>query len=342
MTIHPFEELRIPLRHLSLAAKAWGHRDDAPILALHGWLDNAGSFDRLAPLLQGRRVIALDLAGHGRSDHRAPGSWYPYVDYLDEIAAAIDWLGGAPVDLLGHSLGATLASMFAALSPDKVRRLLLIEGLGPLTLPAQRTLEQWRRAHLARQAFTGDSLRQFPDLDSAIEARRRAGHLSLEAARCIVARGVRAVEGGGRVGLEAGGGEGALGAGSERMKSSDGSFGFGVGKTKSSDETFGVGSEKAFPAICWSSDPRLTLPSPTRLTEEQLAAILPGIEASTLLVLAEPEAPYLQRATMDARIALVRDIEVIRIAGTHHLHLEDPLAVAAAINAFLQRNSSGA
>ena len=342
MTSHPFEELRIPLRHLELAAKAWGHRDDAPLLALHGWLDNAGSFDRLAPLLQGRRVIALDLAGHGRSDHRAPGSWYPYVDYLDEIAAAIDWLGGAPVDLLGHSLGATLASLFAALSPDKVRRLLLIEGLGPLTLPAQRTLEQWRRAHLARQAFRGDGLRIFPDIDSATEARRRSGHLSLEAARCIVERGVRAVEAGGRAGLEAGGGEGASGGGPERAKGSDGSFGFGVGKTKSSDGSFGVGSEKAFPAICWSSDPRLTLPSPTRLTEEQLAAILPGIEASTLLVLAEPEAPYLPRASMDVRIALVRDIEVIRIAGTHHLHLEDPLPVAAAINAFLQRDSSSA
>ena len=354
--MRPPQELCIPLRHLNLAARAWGDRNDPPILALHGWLDNAGSFDRLAPLLEGRYLVALDLAGHGRSDHRAPGSGYPYVDYLDEIAAVIDWMGGVAVDLLGHSLGATLASVFAALSPGKVRRLLLIEGLGPLTLPAERTLEQWRRAHAARQAFTGESLRHFPDLDSAIEARRRAGHLSLEAARCIVARGVRTVEGGGRAGLEAGSGEGALGVGSDRAKNGDGTFGVGSGKVKSGDGTsgfgsanakssdgsFGVGSEKAFSAICWSSDPRLTLPSPLRLTEDQLAAVLPGIEASTLLVLAEPEAPYLQRATMDARIALVRDIEVIRIPGTHHLHLEDPLAVAAVINAFLQRESSSA
>ncbi|MEP6882660.1 MAG: alpha/beta fold hydrolase, partial [Dokdonella sp.] len=184
------EELSIPLRHLTLAVKAWGNPSAPPMLALHGWLDNAGTFDRLAPLLEGYYLVALDLAGHGRSQHRPPANWYPYADFLDEIAAVIDWFGWSDVDLLGHSLGATLASTFAAICPQKVRRLLLIEGLGPLTQVAEKTLDQLRRAHSARAAFTGEGLRVFMNLDEAIEARCRSGHLSKEAASCIVERGV--------------------------------------------------------------------------------------------------------------------------------------------------------
>ena len=323
------EELRIPLRHLSLAAKAWGHADDPPILALHGWLDNAGSFDRLAPLLRGRRVIALDLAGHGRSDHRPPGNWYPYVDFLDDLGEVVRSFGWPTVDLLGHSLGATLVSMFAALCPDRVGRLLLIEGLGPLTLAVDKTCEQLRRSLTARAAFKGNGLRVFPDLDAAIEARRSAGQLSGQAARCIVERGVRVAREGG------GDGEGGLERGDAVPR---GLSGVGVQRTqsKSGDGDLGLEKDQALPGLSWSSDPALTLPSPTRLTEEQLAVVLPNIVAKTLLVLAEPEAPYLQRATMQARIALLGDIEVVRMQGSHHLHLEDPLPVAAAINRFLE------
>jgi pimeloyl-ACP methyl ester carboxylesterase len=276
-------ELHIPLRNLTLAARTWGERSDPPILALHGWLDNAASFERLAPLLEGRFVVALDLAGHGQSAHRPPGNWYAYVDYLDEIGEVIDWFGWTTIDLLGHSLGATLASVYAALRPERIARLLLIEGLGPLSAPIGATLEQLRRSHAARAAFRGGKLRVFVDIETAVRARQGSSALSWEGAHCLVERGIKAVHGG----------------------------------------------------YSWSSDPRLTLPSSLRLSEEQLAVILAGIEASTLLVLAQPEAPYLSRAMMEARIALLKSIQVVRLDGTHHLHLEDPGPVASAINDFL-------
>ena len=91
--------------------------------------------------------------------------------------------------------------------------------------------------------------------------------------------------------------------------------------------------------FCWSSDPRLTLPSVQRFTEQQLAVVLAGIRAPTLLVLAEPEARYLPRVVMDARIALVSDIEVRRLPGSHHLHLERADAVAAVLSEFLGRRA---
>lgn len=284
----PVTELRIPLRHLSLAAKAWGHPRHPPILALHGWLDNAASFDRLAPLLEGHYLVALDLAGHGRSGHRAPGNWYAYVDYLDEIAEVIAWFGWSLFDLLGHSLGATLASVYAALAPERIGRLVLIEGLGPIAAPAAKALEHARRALHARAAFDAERLRIFPSIDDAVAARQKAGVMSPDAVRRIVERGVRTV-----------------------------------------DDSAGT--------CVWSSDPRLTVGSAQRFTEDQLASILGGIRAPTLLVLAEPEAEYLPRAMIDARISCVTDIEVVRLPGHHHLHLDDAEPVAAVIHGFLER-----
>ncbi|HZW51918.1 MAG TPA: alpha/beta hydrolase, partial [Rudaea sp.] len=83
--------------------------------------------------------------------------------------------------------------------------------------------------------------------------------------------------------------------------------------------------------LTWSTDPRLLLTSPVRNTEEQVLAVLRGIRAPTALILAEPEQPYMPRTTMDRRIAQVRGIQVRRLAGTHHLHLEDAPTVAKTI-----------
>lgn len=321
-------ELHIPLRHLTLAAKAWGDPSAPPMLAVHGWLDNAGTFDRLAPLLRGHYLIALDLAGHGRSAHRPAANWYAFADYLDEIGQVIDWFGWSSLDLLGHSLGAALTSMYAAICPQQIRRLLLVEGLGPLTLDARKTLEQLRRAHMARAAFKGDGLRVFADLQEAIEARCRSGHLSAQAARCIVQRGVRRMDA--ADGLPMKGPASALE--NDQAASVAGSV------IEGGDTEPGREDVHALSNLSWSSDPRLTLPSATRLSEEQLADVLPAIAAPTLLVLAEPHAPYLQPEMVAARIALLGNIEVVRMAGTHHLHLENPQAVADAMQDFLTRH----
>jgi pimeloyl-ACP methyl ester carboxylesterase len=89
----------------------------------------------------------------------------------------------------------------------------------------------------------------------------------------------------------------------------------------------------------WSSDPRLMLPSPQRYTEPQILSVLRGIRAPTLLILAEPETHLVGAEAMSIRIAQVADIEVARLRGNHHLHLEHPREVADAIGAFLREQS---
>jgi len=294
MSVAAPREYTIRLRELRLAAMAWGDPADPPLIAVHGWLDNAASFARLAPLL-GRHVIAIDLAGHGRSEHRGAANSYAWVDYLAELDEVIAQSGPDRVDLLGHSLGASLVGAYAAAVPEKVARLLLIEGLGPLASGPERTLEVLRRGMLARSITQRSPLRVFESIDAAAAIRQRASGISAESARLIVERGLRP-----------------------------------------------RGDDGAVEGYVWSSDPRLTLPSMQRFSEDQVRALVSGIAAPTLLILAEPAAPYLATELIERRIACVQVIQVVRLAGTHHLHLDDPRPVAKAIREFLDSRTLGA
>jgi pimeloyl-ACP methyl ester carboxylesterase len=190
-------ERRIALPHLTLAIQVWG--DDAlpPLLALHGWLDNAGSHALLAPLLATRfRVIALDLPGHGHSDHMPANAQYHYVDYVRTVLAFADALALDRYSLLGHSLGAEIASLVAAAAPSRIERLWLIEGLGPLGDDGTRTLQRFREA-LAPQAPRKPP-RLFRSVEQAVDARSIASGLRGDLARPIVTGGLADLDGGWR------------------------------------------------------------------------------------------------------------------------------------------------
>lgn len=191
-------EQRITLsHHLSLTAQIWGEADAPPLLALHGWLDNAGSFAFLAPRLAGRfRLIALELPGHGHSSHLPAGISYHYVDYVSAVVSTADALGLERYTLLGHSLGAGIASLVAAATPHCIDRLFLIEGLGPLGDDGSDTLQRFRDAYAALAANGKKSLRVFHSVEQAVSARTAASGLRADLARPIVERGLAEVEGG--------------------------------------------------------------------------------------------------------------------------------------------------
>jgi pimeloyl-ACP methyl ester carboxylesterase len=86
----------------------------------------------------------------------------------------------------------------------------------------------------------------------------------------------------------------------------------------------------------WSSDPRLTLPTMVRMTEAQVEALVRGIECPTRVIYADPAQPYLPEALRMARVRLLPRGDCTIIAGSHHLHMEDPQAVAAALGDFFR------
>jgi len=148
--------LKLPIRGLSYHLETWGEPQQATpaqpvLLCLHGWMDVGASFqfmvDALAALEGSQRcVVAPDWRGFGRSsDGGSDCYWFP--DYLGDLDALIDRLSPhQPVDLLGHSMGGNVAMSYAGVRPDRVRRLVNLEGFGlPAGKPhhAPKRLLQW-------------------------------------------------------------------------------------------------------------------------------------------------------------------------------------------------------
>lgn len=190
------EEIEIKTPYLRLAARIWGSETGLPVLALHGWLDNAASFDRLAPLLPQCRLIALDLPGHGLSDHRPPGVPYHFIDFIPDVIAAADALGWDSFSLLGHSLGAAITSFVAAIIPERITHLALIEGLGPLSGDPEHGPAALLKSIRQMQQLERKRLPIYPNLEEAVQARHKAGGLSWQAAEILVGRGTKPVDGG--------------------------------------------------------------------------------------------------------------------------------------------------
>ncbi|XP_066594143.1 probable serine hydrolase [Prorops nasuta] len=125
-------EVEINVPWGKIAGKIWGKGDKQPILALHGWQDNAGTFDNLAPLLTERSsIFAIDFPGHGLSSWLSPGSYYNGMLYLITIERIRLHYGWKKVKLLGHSMGANLSFIYAGTFPSQTEFVVSVDGLKP-------------------------------------------------------------------------------------------------------------------------------------------------------------------------------------------------------------------
>jgi pimeloyl-ACP methyl ester carboxylesterase len=146
----------VPLRGLRYHVHLWGDAalatpERPPLVMLHGWMDVGASFQFAVDALADadgfdRYVIAPDWRGFGRT--QSPGAdsyWFP--DYLGDLDALLDALAPAgQVDLLGHSMGGNVVMSYAGVRPQRIRRLINLEGFGlPRSKPqhAPRRLVQW-------------------------------------------------------------------------------------------------------------------------------------------------------------------------------------------------------
>ncbi|QTN21741.1 alpha/beta hydrolase [Rhizobacter sp. AJA081-3] len=151
----PARSLFVTVRGLRYHLLAWGDPalatpERPPLVLLHGWMDVAASFQFMVDALaDDRYVIAADWRGFGLSDSGGGDSyWFP--DYLGDLDALLEHpelgLAGQPVDLLGHSMGGNVVMIYAGVRPERIRRLINLEGFGmPQTVPAQapKRYRQW-------------------------------------------------------------------------------------------------------------------------------------------------------------------------------------------------------
>ena len=278
------EEVVVKTETLELSGLAWGPEDGKRVLGLHGWLDNAATLAPLADFLdEGIRLISLDLPGHGLSSRLPPGCAYHFVDWVPTVFDAADALGWETFSLMGHSMGAGISTMAAGACPDRIESVVLLDGLGPLSSDPKFAHRAMARHIEARKGVPVQSPRVFESREEAAEKLSMAVKgLKVEAARILMERGTRAVDGG----------------------------------------------------FSWSWDPRLRVASAMRLSEEHVAAYLENMGAPVLLVYATDGLPWDEKL-FKGRRDKVKEITVIEMEGGHHVHMDEPEAIAKAVNRHL-------
>ncbi|XP_076654128.1 putative serine hydrolase [Halictus rubicundus] len=191
------EEITVPVPWGHVSGRLWGSMDHQPILALHGWQDNCGTFDNLIPLLPDNvSVLCLDMPGHGLSSHYPKSQYYYlYWDGIILLRRIVQYFKWNKIKLLGHSLGGAIGFLYAASFPDDVDMLISIDIVGPTVRNAVKHVKETGLivdkflSYERHEDETVPSYNYNEALDVVENAYR--GSVSKESAKVLMKRGVR-------------------------------------------------------------------------------------------------------------------------------------------------------
>jgi pimeloyl-ACP methyl ester carboxylesterase len=176
----------------------WGPPDAAPVIMVHGFLDHAWAWVEVAAkLAPAHRVIAPDWRGHGDSAWIGAGGYYHFMDYVADLDSLVAQVSrDAPVSIVAHSMGGSVAMYWAGVRPARCRRLALLEGLGPpemsMPLPARTAnwIDSWTRARTTPEKV-------LPSIaDAAARMRKYDPLLGAELSLFLAEKGLVAADGG--------------------------------------------------------------------------------------------------------------------------------------------------
>jgi pimeloyl-ACP methyl ester carboxylesterase len=176
---------------INLLAKCWGDPSHPPMLALHGWLDNANSFDLLAPYLSDYYIIAVDFPGHGLSEHIPAHNMPHFNDLVYVVARLLEVLAWEQCVVLGHSMGAGVATLVAGVKPELFSHVILLDCFGPLTASDAEAASIFR-TYLNADYYYRQRPKQHryhASLADAIQMRVQNSDLTLEEATILAERG---------------------------------------------------------------------------------------------------------------------------------------------------------
>ncbi len=165
-------DIEINIGRMSFSGQEWGDPEGKPLIALHGWLDNAASFAPLAPFLKGVRLIAIDQAGHGRSDHRPEEMDYSIWNYVEDLVDIVDTLELDSFSLIGHSMGAIVSTMAATVLGVRIEKAIMLDGLYPMPRKAEDSPSALKAFIEERKAFRkGKTVNRFRSMEHAVRVR---------------------------------------------------------------------------------------------------------------------------------------------------------------------------
>jgi pimeloyl-ACP methyl ester carboxylesterase len=186
---------RIVFRGVSHQVSAWGNPQAEPVFLLHGWGDCGATFQFLIDSFREERYwIAPDWRGFGASEWTGPSYWFP--DYLADLDAILHhYSPDHPAVLIGHSMGGNIASLYAGVRPERVSRLVNLEGVG---LPhADPGAAPGRYRRWLDQLISPPTFSVYPSVDAfATVLMRRNPRLQVDRATYIAEHWLRPCEGG--------------------------------------------------------------------------------------------------------------------------------------------------
>jgi pimeloyl-ACP methyl ester carboxylesterase len=185
------QALEFPLSNITLRGIGYGDPTKPMILALHGWLDNAASFQPIAEYLPDYYILALDITGHGLSSHRSDGAHYHLIDFAYDLYELVDSQGWQKFVLMGHSMGGIISTIYASCFPEHVSKLISIESFGPMTKDTQSSPFQLRDSILSRLKAQHSEAKHPSSIERTVEARAKVGDIKLESARLLITRNIR-------------------------------------------------------------------------------------------------------------------------------------------------------
>ena len=189
------QDLEYSLSNITLRGIGYGNPSKPMILALHGWLDNALSFQPIADYLTHYYIIALDITGHGLSSHRSHGAHYHLIDFAHDIHELVESQRWQSFILMGHSMGGIISTIYASCFPEYVSKLISIESFGPMTKDTQSSPTQLRESILSRLKAQRSDAKHPSSIERTVEARAKVGDIKLESARLLITRNIREANG---------------------------------------------------------------------------------------------------------------------------------------------------
>jgi pimeloyl-ACP methyl ester carboxylesterase len=190
LTSHLYFSQRLRLHYV-----AWGDERARALLLIHGGRDHCRNWDWVAERLMDRyHIIAPDLRGHGDSEWATGGS-YSEINFVYDIAQLVHQKRMAPVTIIGHSLGGSIALLYSGVFPETVRKVVAIEGLGPspamLARLRENSIDRRLRSWIEmRRESAGRIPRRYPTLEDAVARMKEENkHLNDEQARHLTVHG---------------------------------------------------------------------------------------------------------------------------------------------------------
>lgn len=173
----------------------WGNESAPPLMLVHGGRDHCRNWDWMAASLRDKyHVFAPDLRGHGDSQWMV-GGHYSMIDYVYDVAQLVHQLEAAPITLVGHSLGGAICLQYAGIYPNKVKKVVSIDGFGPPPDYAKQRAEtpvEVRMRGWVKQVreLSGRLPRRYPTLEECVKRMQEANpRLSDEQAKYLTLHG---------------------------------------------------------------------------------------------------------------------------------------------------------